>query len=544
MIRTITLAALLLPQSIFSIAQTNVPPAGPAPAPMWIQLERGESIWSGVIREGDKLPCPAGYRFDLYGNNRGNQVQPLLLGSRGLWVWSEEPFAFEVATDRIIITNARGEVRHGRAGNSLAGGRKLVADKFFPASGRMPDELLFAKPQYNTWIELTYNQNQEDVLKYAHGILDHGFPPGVLMIDDTWQEDYGLWNFHPGRFPNPKQMMDELHRMGFKVMLWVCPFVSPDQAALMRRLMKDKSLLMRKASGQTTWKTATDPAIIKWWNGYSALLDFSNPAAVKWFNGELDRLARDYGVDGFKLDAGDMYFCPPDALSMESVSPNRQCELYARFGLRFPLNEYRACWKMGGQPLAQRLHDKGHNWADVQQLIPHMLAAGLAGYTFSCPDLIGGGDYETFLGRNGLDQDLVLRSAQIHALMPMMQFSVAPWRVLDAAHLSAVKQAVQTRERFTQTIVDLARQSAATGEPIVRSLEYVFPHQGFENIKDQFMLGDSILVAPIDRKGNTRQVALPKGKWLGDDGRTLDGGRVYELSVPLERIPYFRLIND
>ena len=48
------------------------------------------------------------------------------------------------------------------------------------------------------------------------------------MIDDNWQEDYGKWNFHPGRFPNPKTMMDELHKMGFKVMLWVCPFVSPD----------------------------------------------------------------------------------------------------------------------------------------------------------------------------------------------------------------------------------------------------------------------------------------------------------------------------
>ncbi|VAW23213.1 hypothetical protein MNBD_BACTEROID01-1875 [hydrothermal vent metagenome] len=48
------------------------------------------------------------------------------------------------------------------------------------------------------------------------------------MIDDNWQEDYGKWDFHPGRFPNPKGMMDSLHQMGFKVMVWICPFVSPD----------------------------------------------------------------------------------------------------------------------------------------------------------------------------------------------------------------------------------------------------------------------------------------------------------------------------
>ena len=543
--KNMTRAALILLFAVgSSYAQPALPPAQPQSAEITIALSPGEKIWSGFVREGDKLPCTNGYRCDLYGNNRGNQVQPLLLGSQGLWVWSEEPYAFEVAADKIIITNARGEVKHGRAGASLAGARKYVSEKFFPASGRMPDELLFSRPQYNTWIELTYNQNQADVLKYARGILDNGFPPGVLMIDDTWQEDYGLWNFHPGRFPNPKKMMDELHRMGFKVMLWVCPFVSADQARLVKQLLKDKCFLMQQTTAKTNWDAATDPVIIKWWNGYSALLDFSNPSAVKWFNAELDRLVKDFGVDGFKLDAGDMYFYPPDALSKESASPNRQCELYAQFGLRFPLNEYRACWKMAGQPLAQRLHDKGHSWGEVQQLIPHMLTEGIAGYTFSCPDLIGGGDYETFLNRKALDQDLVVRSAQIHALMPMMQFSVAPWRVLDAEHLNAVKKAVKIREQFTTAILELARQSAKTGETIVRSLEYVFPHQGFENIKDQFMLGDSILVAPLDRKGDARQVVLPKGKWLADDGKKYEGGATYDLNVPLDRIPYFRLMTN
>ena len=533
--------ALLLWSAISSQALPGNPPADqPTVGAMVISLQPGEKIWSGVIKNGENLPYAAGSHFDFYANNRENQIQPLLLGNQGLWVWSEEPYAFAVTTDKIIITNAKGEVKTGRAGNSLAEARKFVSDKFFPPSGRTPDELLLAKPQYNTWIELTYNQNQSDVLKYAHAIIDNGFSPGVLMIDDTWQEDYGVWNFHPGRFPNPRQMMDELHRMGFKVMLWVCPFVSADQARLVRELLKDKCFLMRKTSEQTTWKTAVDPAIIHWWNGYSALLDFSNPAAVRWFNAQLDRLAKDYGVDGFKLDAGDTQFYPSDALSMQPVSPNRQCELYTQFGLRFPLNEYRACWKMAGQPLAQRLHDKNHSWVDAQKLIPQMLTEGLAGYTFSCPDMIGGGDYESFRNLNAVDQDLVVRSAQIHALMPMMQFSVAPWRVLDAEHLNAVKKAVEIRNQFTPQILELARQSAKTGEPIVRSLEYVFPHQGFENIKDEFMLGDSILVAPLDKKGSSRSVVLPKGKWLGDDSKTLDGGATYTLDVPIDRIPYFQ----
>ena len=523
-----------------SIGQTTVPENEVKQTKdIIISLFPGEKVWSGFIDDGAKMPFDTGYTFNFYANNHYNQAQPLLLGNKGLWVWSEDPFAFEISNNMILITKAKGEVKFGHAGSSLAEARKYASANFFPASGKMTDERLFSKPQYNTWIELTYNQNQADVLKYAQAILDNGFEPGVLMIDDTWQEDYGKWVFHPGRFPNPKQMVDQLHQMGFKVMLWICPFVSADQALIVREIMKDKGFLMQPKSNNPSWEKATDPAMISWWNGYSALLDFTNPAAVKWFGVQLQQLANNYGVDGFKFDAGDMDFYPAEALAMVQSTPNRQCELYAQFGLLYPLNEYRACWKMGGQPLVQRLRDKSHNWADVGNLIPLMLTEGLSGYTFSCPDMIGGGEYTSFLNLQTLDQNLVVRSAQIHALMPMMQFSVTPWRILDAAHLDAVKKAVKTREKFTSLILELAAKSAKTGEPIVSSMEYRFPNQGFEKVNDQFMLGETMLVAPVYQNTASRNVILPKGKWISDEGKAYKGGKTYPLEVPIDRIPYF-----
>jgi alpha-glucosidase len=69
-----------------------------------------------------------------------------------------------------------------------------------------------------------------------------------------------------------------------------------------------------------------------------------------------------------------------------------------------------------------------------------------------------------------MDQDLVVRSAQIHALMPMMQFSVAPWRILDKAHLDAVKKAVEIQTKYTPLIMELAENSAKTGVPIIIQL--------------------------------------------------------------------------
>jgi alpha-glucosidase len=225
--------------------------------------------------------------------------------------------------------------------------------------------------------------------------------------------------------------------------------------------------------------------------------------------------------------------------AFQTVLPNEQTELHGKIGLHYPLNEYRAMWKMGGQPLAERLSDKAHSWTDLKKLVPDMILEGLMGYCFSCPDMIGGGEFTSFLPGSAIDQELIVRSAQCQALMPMMQFSVAPWRVLDATHLQAVLRAIKVREDHKGYILSLVRQSATTGEPIVRSMEYVFPHQGYDRVNDQFMLGDSILVAPVLEKGMCqREVILPAGAWKGFDGKLYRGPATVSLAVAPEDLCY------
>jgi alpha-glucosidase (family GH31 glycosyl hydrolase) len=485
--------------------------------------------WAGIIDHGYQMPLADGYAADLCGDTYGNQAQPLLLSSRGDVIWSEEAFAFQLSTRGLLVESKAGRLHQSKSKDSLREAFLYASRTYFPPSGKMPDELLFLAPQYNTWIELMYDQNQKDILKYAQAIQDNGFPAGALMIDDNWQQNYGQWDFKKNKFPDPKAMVNTLHARGFKVMLWTCPFVHTNCDAypdLARR-----GLLLRDAAGGV--------ASIKWWNGESALLDFSNPAAVAWFRSQLDSLQSTYRVDGFKFDGGDSSFYR-GATGLKSVSPNTQSELYGRIGLEYPLNEYRAMWKMGGQALVERLRDKDHSWSDLRKLVPNMLLEGLMGYPFSCPDMIGGGEYKSFMAGSTIDQELVVRSAQCHALMPMMQFSVAPWRVLDELHLKAVLQAVAVREKHKNQILSLARQSALTGEPAVRSLEYAFPHQGFERISDQFLLGERILVAPVLEKGACdRAVVLPPGTWLGFDGKRYAGPGSVTLPVSLNELCYF-----
>lgn len=355
------------------------------------------------------------------------------------------------------------------------------------------------------------------------------------MIDDNWQEDYGTWEFSTRRFNNPKAMMQKLHSMGFKVMLWIVPFVSADSAEY-RSLARAQLLIQEKEQDR--------PAVVRWWNGASAALDFSNPDAVNWFRRKLDYLMSAYGVDGFKFDAGDDSFYAGGIRSHLNLHPNAHSEAFARIGLDFPLNEYRACWKLGGQPLAQRLRDKDHTWEHLRELIPGIVAQGLMGYAFTCPDMIGGGEISSFEDNKTLDPELIVRAAQCHALMPMMQFSVAPWRVLGAKHLAICREMALLHQKMGAEILAFANDSAKTGEPIIRHMEYQFPGNGWEEIDDQFMLGNSILVAPVLQKGATRRhIQFPEGNWKGEDGAVVTGPQRIEVNAPLSRLPWYRRIE-
>ena len=498
-----------------------------------IEFLDNEYWWIGIIDKGDSLPLTNGFSFDMVEATTYNQLQPLFISSQGRYVFLEEPVSFRVQDDRIEIEGTE-TITPNTAGKTLKEAYQAASSAHFAFKGKYPHPELFQKPQYNTWIELTYNQNQQDVLRYAQSMLDNGMPPGVIMIDDTWQHDYGVWEFDANKFSDPKAMMDTLHRQGFKVMLWICPFISPDSREY-RKLAQEGGLLLDSEG--------TKPKMVDWWNGISAVLDLSHPNGKKWFNDRLDFLQSQYGVDGFKFDAGDIRFYN-DGQSYGKVSPHQQCLLFNDLGVQYPLNEFRAAWKAGGEPLAQRLADKAHNWEDLQKLIPQITLQGIMGYPFACPDMIGGGEFGSFLNQEHIDQELIVRSAQCHVFMPMMQFSVNPFRILDDQHAGAVKEAVALRQKFAPHIMELVQAAAQTGEPIVRMMEYEFPQQGFENVQDQFLLGDTYLIAPVLEKGaTTRKVVLPQGKWIDQQGKQWSGPQTIELSVDVNTLPYFTRLD-
>lgn len=510
-----------------------------------VKMLPAENWWGLCSNFGRQMPFNAksDFQCDLRVSNYGHQSQSVLVSDTGRVLYCDAPVEATIGSGVIKLVSDRGKIAMTEtAGKTLSGAFRFASKTYFPPTGEEPELLYFSAPQYNTWIELTYHQNEKDILAYAQSMLDHGLPPGIFMIDDTWQFGYGTWEFDPRRFSDPKGMVEKLHRMGFKVLLWMCPFVSMDSPAfrLLEYGLSPATCKSQPKGGFVTDGTTGRAATVEWWNGRSALLDLSHPNGRKWFKGVLDGLCGDFGIDAFKFDGsglGDYLGVKAFDGSLDLAGQNKR---YAELALDFPGSECRSAFGLAGKPIVMRLADKDHSWGALQRIIPDMLAAGLMGYPHVCPDMIGGGQWLSFLPGSGFDPELFVRSAQVHALCPMMQISASPWRVLDAEHQKAFVSAVALRQKFAPKFVKLAKRAAKDGQPIMRTMEYVFPRQGYAFVKDQFMMGEDILVAPqLERGRKTREVEIPAGTWLSDDGSTVTGPKRVSVRTPLDRLVHF-----
>ena len=499
---------------------------------MKITLLENEHWWGGCAADGSRMPFTAETEFQrvMAPNTTNNQANPVLLSDCGRYVWCEEGMTFSFSKGVLEVESA-GEIVFRETGGGLKEAFREAKSTYFPDDGKLPDTDLIVHPQYNTWIELMYEQCEKKILAYVDDLVANGMPKGVIMIDDTWQQNYGTWEFSASNFTDPKGMIDRIHALGYKIMLWICPFVSAD--SMVYRELAPKKYFVKNPDGSD--------AIRHWWNGYSAVLDLTNPGAVRWFKDQLDRLQNDYGVDGFKFDAGDASFYRADDVTFAPTTPNGQCELYAEIGRAYELNEYRACWKMAGYPLVQRLADKRHSWTEngMNCLVPNSLAQSLMGYRFICPDMIGGGEFSCFLPGAEMDEELFVRYAQCSALLPMMQFSADPFRVLNKENAALCREAALLHEEKGEEILGYVKKAMASCDPVIAPVCYYYPGEG-TMCETEYMLGENLLVAPVVEKGRVEsEIYLPTGTWIGFDSKEYTGGRKIRIPTPLNALPYF-----
>ena len=507
---------------------------------------KDECFWGGSATSGKDNPFTEFSDFSAdFREECDNQVMPLFLSNKGRYLWSENPFKIEFK-DGIITVDGE-NVEMYEAGSTLKDAYLAAMKTHFPCDRRRLPMEYFKSPQFNTWMEFIYHPTEEKVLSYAEAIIKNGFEPGIFIIDEGWQKEYGVWEFDEIKFPNPKEMIEKLHNMGFKLLLCVVPWVRPDGYRFVRSTNVHIPVVHKDATRLFLRDANDDFAMMHWWNGVSAMLDMRKDCDREYLEIQLRTLMNEYDVDGFKFDGGKVGYGGYHTSALINKHPHQNHNPYElnlawnEFGRKYEYHEYKDTYKGGGKNGIQRLSDCSHAWvggADV--LIPDTIIQGLLGHPFVCPDMVAGGSWAySIIPDFKVDEEMFIRMAQASCLCPMIQFSWAPWRALSEKSLEIVKNAISLRQRLLPYILELVEASFDTCEPIVRNLEYQFPHQGLEKCMDCFMLGDRYLVAPVVIKGDTtRTLTLPEGKWKYIDGTNYGPGEV-TVNAPVEILPYF-----
>ena len=471
-----------------------------------------------------------------------SQATPFWYTTGGVGLWIRTPLDFRYSVNEVVDGRRDGLLRVSMPLASaleydliVAADLREVVRRFTREVGyprRVPPAEYFRLPIYTTWVEHKADVTQAKVLEFAKAIRAQDLPAGVLEIDDKWEVRYGDMDIDPVKFPDPRAMNEELHRMGFRVTLWVHPFVNPDTKAFAEH--RDDGLLLRDATGAT--------GLIRWWNGPAAVWDLTNPRASELFRRRLDGLMQRFGFDGFKFDGGDVHFVVRDARPLRPMTAAEYPDVYNEVATaHYGWNETRV--GIYSQPLGvvQRLIDKNSVWGrenGLAALVPEALTTSLRGFFFLMPDMVGGNQYDG----DRIEPELLVRWAQASALMPLLQFSVGPWHHGDEA-VRLCREASQLHVAFAPYTYRLAEASTRTGEPILAPLSYHSPDDAESfRITDQFMLGPDVVVAPVVTKGAvSRDLYLPKGRWV--DHRTkrpVEGGRwLRAWPAPLDVLPVF-----
>jgi myogenesis-regulating glycosidase len=476
----------------------------------------------------------------------GNQTAPLWLSSRGVALFKQDyqpvGFSFHGRKCRTLRIHGGDTCRFDLCvsiADDIRQAHRTAISVLGPPRSAPPPEY-FRKPVFCTWIEFLTEVNQQGVLDYAAAMHQHGFPCGVLMIDDRWMRQYGDLEFDSVKFPDPSCMVEALHARDIRVALWVTPFLDCESSRYAEA--RERGYLLRK-------KGSSAPFLGRWWNGTSALVDLSHPEARAWFVDGLRELVSEYGVDGFKLDAGDAEVIAGGYDSFAPMNPWEYADAFASIGAEFPINELRVSWLTQRLGLVQRLRDKSPTWSPsdgLGSIIPHGLCEGLLGYPYFCADMIGGGWDAGFRKGQPVDEELFVRWTQASALLPIMQFSYAPWR-LSEKMAAICRRYVKLHEDLSGYIYCLAQDATKDGTPIVKPLFFDYPaDKACYRVSDQFLLGDRFLVAPVLTRGALRRpVYLPAGQWKDFwSGEAFCGPRlITSYEARLEKLPLFERVH-
>lgn len=381
----------------------------------------------------------------------------------------------------------------------------------------------------------------EQVKAEAAAFSEHGFPLDFIGLEPGWQTKAYPCTFEwdQSRFPDPAGFVKEMQAKGIRLNLWLNPYLSP------------------ASSLYNTAKPLSGSHTV--WNGL--VPDFTLPQAQQLYKNLFKTQHVDIGVSGYKIDevdGVDSWLWPDVATFPSGTTAEQMRQVYGVMMQRLTTEWFREkgvrtyglvrASNAGASSFPYVIYNDYYNHRDF---ITALCNSSFIGVLWT-PEVRASKTAEEWLRR--------MQSACFSpmAMLNAWADGTRPWSFPEVEQ--QVKDVALLRMQLFPYLYTVFSQYYLEGKPPVRAMNLVegfsFRHQSEktaldatdnpyrmalrEDVKDQFMLGDDLLVAPMFTGQTTRKVILPQGKWYDFyTGEYAGNGNIIEATPGLDKIPLY-----
>ena len=430
----------------------------------------------------------------------------------GVLVDNEGDVSFEIASEK--VERVQFSVEGERLDYYVINGKtpKGTIEKYTELAGK---PALPPAWSFGLWLTTSFTTDYDEATtsSFIQGMADRDIPLHVFHFDCYWMEAFEWCNFtwDPATFPDPEGMLKRYHDRGLKICVWINPYIG-QKSPLFQEGM-EQGYLLKKTNGDV-WQTDM-------WQAGMGLVDFTNPDAAAWYQGKLKTLL-DMGVDCFKTDFGERipvkdiaWFDGSDPVKMH----NYYTYLYNRAVFELLERErgegeavlFARSATVGGQKFP------AHWGGDCSATYPSMAETLRSGLSLSCAGF-GFWSHDISGFESTAPADIYKRWCQFgllssHSRLHGSSSYRVPW-LFDEEACDVLRKFVKLKCSLMPYLYRQTVLSHEHGTPLLRPMFVEFPEdRSCETLDRQYMLGDSLLAAPIFKSSGEVEYYVPEGRW-------------------------------
>lgn len=460
-----------------------------------------------------------GQSIDIWNEDGGTSTEqsykniPFYLTNKGYGVFVNHPerVSFEIATES--ITKVEFSVEGGYLDYFVING-PTMKDALVHYTDLTGKPSLPAPWTFGLWLSTSFTTDYDEatVMNFIDGMSDRGIPLRTFHFDCFWMKEFHWTDFvwDERVFPDPEGMLKRIKAKGLNICVWINSYIG--QESRLFEEGKEKGYFVKRANGDV-WQWDM-------WQPGMALVDFTNPAACKWYQSYLAKLL-DMGVDCFKTDFGERI--PTDVVYYDGSDPKKMHNYYTFLYNKCVyelLEEKRGKGQAvlfarsataGGQQFP--VHWGGDCWSDYESMeesIRGGLSLMMSGFGFWAHDI---GGFEQTSTADVYKRWVAFGLLSSHSRLHGSSSYRVPW-LYDEESVDVVRFFTRLKASLMPYIYKTAIDTSRTGIPTMRSMviEYT-DDRTCAYLDKQYMLGDSLFVAPIFNDESRAEFYLPKGIW-------------------------------